>query len=164
MDLQQFKGLPFYLKLAAVLFSLIALVYIIIVAKEILSPLIFSCLFSILLLPFATFLENRLRLPRSAASMLAVLSLLACIGGLIYVIGSQIANLASDWPQFQEQLHKTQEGIMDWIRSSFHVTKHKQLTFVANTTNKVTASGGAMVGATLLSLSGVLLFLVFTFI
>ncbi|NCD68366.1 AI-2E family transporter [Mucilaginibacter agri] len=164
MDIKQFKGLPFYLKLAAVLFSLISLVYIVIIAKEILSPLIFSCLFSILLLPVAAFLESRLRLPRSAASMLAVISMLACIGGLLYIIGSQISGLASDWPQFQDQLHKTQDGIMDWIRSSFHVTKHKQMTFVANTTNKVVASGSAVVGATLLSLSGILLFLVFTFI
>ena len=53
---------------------------------------------------------------------------------------------------------------MDWVRSSFHVTKHKQETFVANTTNKVVASGGSVVGATLLSLSSILLFLVFTFI
>jgi predicted PurR-regulated permease PerM len=164
VDIQQFKGLPFYLKLAAVLFSLIALVWIVIIAKEILSPLIFSCLFSILLLPFAAFLENKLRIPRSAASMLAVLSLLACIGGLLYVIGSQVSDLASDWPQFQNQLHKTQNDVMEWIGSSFHVTRHKQLTFVTNTTNKVVASGGAVVGATLLSLSGMLLFLVFTFI
>jgi predicted PurR-regulated permease PerM len=79
MDIQQFKGLPFYIKLAAVLFSLIAMVYIVIVAKEILSPLIFSCLFSILLLPLATFLENKIHLPRSAASMLSVIILLGSI-------------------------------------------------------------------------------------
>ena len=164
MDIKQFKSLPFYIKLAAVLFILIALVYVVITAKEILSPLIFSCLFSILLLPYAAWIENKLRLPRSAASMLAVLSLLACIGGLIYVIGSQISSLVSDWPQFQDQLHKTQNDIMDWVRASFHVTKHKQETFVANTTNKVVASGGSVVGATLLSLSSILLFLVFTFI
>lgn len=164
MDISQFKALPFYIKLACVLFSLIAIVYIVITAKEILSPLIFSCLFSILLLPFAAFLESKLHLPRSAASMLAVLTLLACIGGLIYVIGSQISSLASDWPQFQEQLHKSQNDVMDWIRSSFHITKHKQLTFVANTTNKVVASSGSLVGTTLFTLSSILLFLVFTFI
>lgn len=164
MDINQFKSLPFYIKLACVLFSLIALVYVVITAKEILSPLIFSCLFSILLLPFAVFLETRLKLPRSAASMFAVLSLLACICGLLYVIGSQISSLASDWPQFQDQLHKSQNDVMEWVRSSFHVTKHKQETFVANTTKKVVASGGSVVGATLLSLSSILLFLVFTFI
>lgn len=164
MDFSQFKGLPFYIKLACVLFILIALTYVVIVAKEILSPLIFSCLFSILLLPVASFFENKLHLPRSAASMVAVLGLLACIGLLIYVIGSQISGLASDWPQFQDQLHKSQNDLMSWIRSSFHVTKHKQETFVANTTNKVVASSGSVVGATLLSLSSILLFLVFTFI
>ena len=164
MTTTQFKALPFYIKLACVLFILISLTYVVIQAKEILSPLIFSCLFSILLLPYASFLEHKLHLPRSAASMLAVLSLLACIGGLLYVIGSQISSLASDWPQFQDQLHKSQNEIMDWVRSSFHVTKHKQETFVANTTNKVVAAGGAVVGDTLLSLSSILLFLVFTFI
>jgi len=164
MNISQFKSLPFYIKLACVLFILIALVYVVVTAKEILSPLIFSCLFSILLLPYAAFLEHKLRLPRSAASMLAVLTLLACIGGLLYVIGSQVSSLASDWPQFQDQLHKSQNDLMDWVRSSFHVTKHKQETFVANTANKVVASGGSVVGATLLSLSSILLFLVFTFI
>jgi predicted PurR-regulated permease PerM len=164
MTISQFKSLPFYIKLACVLFILIALIYVVVTAKEILSPLIFSCLFSILLLPLAAFLENKLRLPRSAASMLAVLTLLACLGGLIYVIGSQISSLASDWPQFQDQLHKSQNDVMDWVRSSFHITRHKQETFVANTTNKVVASGGSVVGATLLSLSSILLFLVFTFI
>src|ERR1700712_5746466 len=144
MDIRQFKSLPFYIKLACVLFILIALVYVVVTAKEILSPLIFSCLFSILLLPYASFLENKLRLPRSAASMFAVLSLLACIGGLLYVIGSQVSSLASVWPQFQDQLHKSQNDLMDWVRNSFHVTKHKQETFVANTTNKVVASGGAV--------------------
>jgi len=53
---------------------------------------------------------------------------------------------------------------MEWIRSSFHVTKYKQEVFVAKTTNKVVASGGSVVGATILSLSSILLFLVFTFI
>lgn len=164
MDTSQFKSLPFYIKLAAVLFSLIAIVYVVMAGKEILSPIIFSCLFSILLLPFAQFLENKLRLPRSAASMLAVITLLACIGGLMYVIASQISSLISDWPQFQDQLHKSQSAVQGWIRSTFHITKHKQNTIVANTTNKVMASGEAAVGTTLLSLSSLLLFFVFTFI
>ena len=84
MDISQFKTLPFYIKLACVLFSLIALVFIAITAKRILSPLIFSCLFSILLLPCAAFLENRMKLPRSAAAMLAVLTLLVCVVCLLY--------------------------------------------------------------------------------
>jgi putative permease len=164
MDIKQFKALPFYIKMASILFILMALVYIIIVAKEILSPLIFSCLFSILLLPLAEFLENRVRLPRSAASMLSVLLLLSSIGIILYVIGSQVSGLANDWPQFQEQLSKSVDNLQQWIAATFHVGYSKQLTYVHTATTKIMASGTAVAGATLLTLSSILLFFVFTFI
>lgn len=164
MDLKQLKTLPFYIKLATVLFSLVTLCYIAIVAKEILSPLIFSCLFSILLLPLANFLEKKIRLPRSAASMVSILLLLASIGLILYIIGSQLSNLANDWPQFQQQLLKTLDTIQDWIAGNFHVNATKQLTYVHSATNKIMASGTTVIGATLISLSGLLLFFVFTFI
>ena len=164
MDLKTFTHLPFYLKLACVLFSLIAIGYLVIASKEILSPLIFSCLFSILLLPLAKFFEFKVKLPRSAASMLSVLLLLTCIGILLYFIGSQISNLAKDWPQFQIQLKKSLEGLQDWVSDTFHMSYNKQVTVVNNATSKIIASGTTVVGATVLSLSSILLFLIFTFI
>lgn len=164
MDIRQFKALPFYIKLACVLFILVTLCYIVIVAKEILSPLIFSCLFSILLLPLAAFLENKVRLPRSAASMLSVLILLGSIGIILYVIGSQVSGLAQDWPQFQQQLSKSINTIQDWVANTLHIDATKQLTYVHSATNKMMSSGTAVVSATLLSLSSMLLFFVFTFI
>lgn len=164
MDLKTFTNLPFYIKLACVLFSLFAIGYLVIIAKEILSPLIFSCLFSILLLPVAQFFEFKLRLPRSAASMLSVILLLSAIGGILYVIGSQISDLAKDWPQFQNQLAKSTDSLQDWISATFHMSERKQNNYLNTATTKIMASGTAVVGTTLLSLSSILLFLIFTFI
>lgn len=164
MNLSNLKTLPFSLKLASVLFSLIAICYIAIVAKEILSPMIFSCLFSILLLPLAAFLEKKLRIPRSAASMLSVLLLLASIGLILYTIGSQLSTLANDWPQFQLQLQKSIDSLQNWIAGTFHINIGKQLNYVHSATTKIISSGTAVLGATLLSLSSFLLFFVFTFI
>jgi putative permease len=164
VELKDSTGRPFYIKLAAVLFSLIAMVYIVIVAKEILSPLIFSTLFSILLLPLANFLEFRVRLPRSAASMVSVLILLAGIGVVLYTIGSEISGLKQDWPQFQDQLGKSIDTVQDWIAITFNVNANSQLNYFHSATSKFMASGTAVVGATLLSLSSILLFFVFTFI
>jgi predicted PurR-regulated permease PerM len=164
MNAEQFKGLPFYIKLAAVLFSLFAIGYLLIIAKEIFSPLIFSCLFSILLLPVAAFFELKLRLPRSMASMLAVLLLLSFIGVLIYVIGSQIANLVKDWPAFQSQISHSLWEFRGWVQDHFHITRVKQLKAVNTAANKVLSPDTAAVGATVLSLSSILLFLIFTFI
>jgi predicted PurR-regulated permease PerM len=164
MDLKTFTNLPFYIKLACVLFSLFALGYLVIIAKEILSPLIFSCLFSILLLPIAAFFETKLRLPRSAASMISVLLLLAFIGFIIYVIGSQISDLAKDWPAFQAQISKSLWNFRGWVSDHFNITRGKQLRVVNSATSKVMTPDAAIVGTTLLSLSSILLFLVFTFI
>jgi putative permease len=160
----KYTNQPFYIKLACVLFSLFAIGYLVIIAKEILSPLIFSCLFSILLLPMAAFFETKLKLPRSASSMLSVILLLAVICLVLYVIGSQITRLASDWPQFKEQLDVTIRNLQLWVESTFHIDAEKQLGYVHSATTKVMASGTAVVGATVLSLSSILLFLVFTFI
>ncbi|MEO6851246.1 MAG: AI-2E family transporter, partial [Mucilaginibacter sp.] len=104
------------------------------------------------------------RFPRSAASMLAVILLLSFVGSLIYVIGSQIANLAKDWPQFQAQISKTLYDFRGWVQDNFHITRGKQLRVVNSATSKVTSPDTAAVGATVLSVSSIVLFLVFTFI
>ena len=163
MDIK-FAQKPFYVKTMCVLVSLIAVGYLVIIAKEILSPLIFSCLFSILLLPMASFFEYRLKLPRSAASMLSVILMLGAIGIVLYVIGSQLTDLANDWPQFRAQLTLTGQNLQQWIDSRFHVDAAKQLNYVHSATSKALASSTTVVGATVLSLSSILLFLVFTFI
>nr|WP_294795446.1 AI-2E family transporter [uncultured Mucilaginibacter sp.] len=164
MELKTFTNLPFYIKLACVLFSLIAIGYLVIIAKEILSPIIFSCLFSILLLPVAQFFEFKLRFSRSAAAMVAVLLLLAFVGTVIYVIGSQLADLAKEWPDFQAQIKRSLWDFRGWVQDNFNVTRGKQLRVVNTATNKVLSPDTATVGATVLSVSGILLFLVFTFI
>src|SRR5580692_10532371 len=95
------KQNPFYTKLAMVLISLIALCYIAILGKTVLVPLVFALLFSVMLLPVANFLERRFRFPRSLASIVSVLLLIGSLAGLLYLVGSQISNLADDWPQFK---------------------------------------------------------------
>jgi predicted PurR-regulated permease PerM len=156
MDLKAFNNFPFYVKLAAVLFSLLAMGYIVIIAKELLAPLIFSCLFSILLLPVAAFFEYKLRLPRSAASMVAVVLLLTFIGVLIYVIGSQIADLFKEWPQFQAQIKSSLWEFRGWVQDNFHITRGKQLRVASEATSKVLSPDTAAVGATVLSVSAIL--------
>ncbi len=164
MDLKNFTRLPFYIKLACVLFSLFALGALVILAKDILSPLIFSCLFAILLMPLARFFERRIRLPRGAASMIAVILFLSLITLVMYVIGSQLADLAKDWPAFQAQISRSLWNFRGWVSANFGITRRKQLNVVNTAASKVTSPDAAFVGTTLLSLSSILLFLVFTFI
>jgi putative permease len=156
--------LPFYQKLASVLVALITIGYLIIQGKQILSPLIFSCLFSVLLLPLASYMETKFRFRRGLASILSVLILLAVVSTIIYFVGMQMRNLADDWPEFKTQLNNSIAGIQHWIAVKFHVNSSKQLTFLKSAAGKVLDSGTVVLGITIISLSSIILFLVFTFI
>lgn len=164
MQIQPLNPRPFYVKLACVLFSLMALVYIAILGKEIVSPLIFSCLFSILLLPVADGMEKRLRLPRGLSALVAVIVLLIGMALILYVIGTQISGLASDWPQFQQQLDKTVTSLQEWITQTFHINASKQWSYVQSAAKNMVSSGTSVVGTTVLSISSIILFFVFVFI
>lgn len=155
---------PFYKKLAYILFSIIAMGYLAILAKELLSPLLFSMLFSIVLLPLAKFLENRWRMPRSAAAFLSLILFVSVIGTVFYLVGAQVARLATDWPLFKTQLATSLDDLQHWIASEYHINAHKQLNYINEATTHILSSSTLIVGTTFLSLSSVMLFLIFTMI
>jgi putative permease len=159
-----YRSFPFYHKLAAVLVCLVAIGYLVIQGKELLSPLIFSCLFSILLLPLASFMESKWHFRRGLASAFSVLLLLFVVAGIVYIVGVQMSDLADDWPQFKMQLNNSLSSIQHWIALKFHINATKQLTYVKSAASNVLASGTAVVGVTIVSLSSIFLFFVFTFI
>jgi len=155
------KGIPFYAKLALVLVGLIALGFLVIHGKEILDPLMFGFLFAILLLPVSNFFERRFRFPRSMASFVSILLLVAFISGIVYLVGSQISGLADDWPQLKNQINQSAGDVQGWIQNKFHVNVQKQMNYVHNTTNKIMSSGTAVLSQTFLSVSSLFLFYIF---
>jgi putative permease len=158
------KQNPFYTKLAMVLISLIALFYIAILGKTVLVPLAFALLFSVMLLPVANFLERRFRFPRSVASIVSVLLLVGSLAGLLYLVGSQISSLADDWPQFKQQVMSSFTNLQQWISTKFHIRIRQQMTYVNNATSKLLETGGTVLGDVAMSVSSLLLTLVFILI
>lgn len=155
---------PFYQKFALVLIGLTLLVYIIILGKDILSPLVFGFLFAILLLPIANFFENKLQLPRSMASIFSIFLLLGLIAGVLYLVGSQISNLADDWPMLKSQVQQSVKELSSYIHHAFHITQRKQMGYVEDTEKKIIASGTDVIGQTFGAISSVLVFYVFSLI
>lgn len=164
MNLLKSTHAPFYFKLAMVLVSLIALGYISVLAKEILCPLLFALLFAILLLPLAHFFELKCKFARSAASGISVILLLLFLALIFYLVGSQITGLSHDWPMFKQQLSVSVDNIRHWISLKFHVDIDTQMSYFDSATSKILTEGTSLLGATVLSLSSTLLFLVFVMI
>ncbi|HVW15245.1 MAG TPA: AI-2E family transporter [Mucilaginibacter sp.] len=155
---------PFYEKLSLVLVGLIALCYIVILGKGLLDPLVFGFLFAILLLPVCSFLERKLRLPRSLASLLSIILLIVFIGGILYLVGSRISAMADDWPELKKQISQSVEDLRQWIQNSFHINMDKQMDYVHSATSKLMASGSDVIGSTFGAVSSLMLFYVFILI
>jgi len=155
---------PFYEKLSLVLVGLIALGYLVILGKDFLDPLVFGFIFAILLLPVANFLEKKFRLPRSASSFVSIVLLIALVYGTLYLVGSQIARLADDWPMLKKQVAQSIENLRQWVQSSFHINMDKQMDYVHSATSKIMSSGTDVIGSTVGAVSSLLLFFVFILI
>ncbi len=156
--------LPFWLKLACILIIIIAVSYISILGQKVIVPLLFSFLFAILLLPAANFFENKTRLSRSLASILAVLLFLIGVSIIIYLLAWQIKGLSAEWPSLKAQFAILMQNLQKWMADTFHVNLEKQAAYITNTTNNVVKSSAAIVEKTVLSLSSLFLFLVFILI
>lgn len=156
--------LPFYAKLALVLIGIMSLGFLIHLGKEVLDPLIFGFLFAILLLPLSNFFERKLKMPRSMAAFVSIFLLIAFIGSIIYLVGTQISNLAQDWPLLKAQIAKSSVDVQMWIQHTFHINAEKQMVYVNDTTDKIVASGTSVLGTTFGAVSSLLLFYIFIII
>jgi len=155
---------PFYERLALTLIGFLALGYLIIVGKEILDPLIFGFIFAILLLPISNFLEKKLRLPRSMSSLVSILLMVGLVGGILYLVGSQISNLANDWPMLKNQVTQSLHDLQEWVQSAFHINASRQLKYVNDASKKIMESGTDVVGTTFGAISSLMIFYVFILI
>lgn len=153
-----------YLKLACIIIILIGGGFLIIIGKEILLPLSFAFLIALLLLPLSNFMENKLNFSRLLASIISVLLLLFSFSIIFYALGSQIANLGDEWPLLKTQLTGLFNNTQHWLSNTFHLNVKKQTEYLNKSTQSVINSGGSIIEKTVLSISSIVLILVFTII
>ncbi|MXV50462.1 AI-2E family transporter [Pedobacter sp. HMF7647] len=158
---------PFYSRLMYILVSLIALGYLAIIGKEIISPLMFAFLFAILLIPVADFFERKWKFSRAISSLASILVLMIIVGLILYFLGSQLSNLVNDWPVLQKQVGKAISELHIWVERTFKINADKQMSYIDEGTSKMLSSTVSVVGVTLLTVSSTFLFyafvLLFTF-
>jgi predicted PurR-regulated permease PerM len=104
---------PLFTALASALL-LLTLAAILQLGKELFIPLALAVLLSFALSPVATALERR-GVGRGASTAISLLSALAIIVGVGYLIGSQVSALAGDLPKYSQALHAKVRGLGDML-------------------------------------------------
>ncbi len=148
--------LPFYVKLAATLISLIAIFFIIYLGQNIIIPFLMALLFSILLSPVIKFLKSKLRFPHILAVMIAVLLFVIFIAGILTFISFQISDFASDWSKIQENIKIHIANIQGFIKEKFNISETVQKEYLDQAADSSLKSGKGMIGSTLSGFSDII--------
>jgi len=155
---------PFYERLSLVLIGLLSLGFLVVQGKEVLDPLIFGFLFAILLLPVAGFLEQKLKFPRSMSSLVSILLLVAFVGGILYLVGTQISKLTDDWPMLKKQVSQSVNNLSGWIEGTFHVNLDTPRDYLTKSGQKIINTGTEVAGSVFGAVSSLFLFYLFIMI
>lgn len=149
--------LPFYAKLALTLVSLIAIVYTLYIAQEILIPLALALLFSILLRPCCAYLNKKLKFPHVISVITCVLLFVVLIIGILVFISYQVTDFVSDWNTIKRNFGIHLTHLQEFVRSNFDISTYKQDQYIEDATNDTVRSGKEILGSTLLSFTDTLL-------
>ncbi|MBB4807981.1 putative PurR-regulated permease PerM [Chryseobacterium defluvii] len=156
-----FFRLPFLVKLTLVVISIIGIGYLLALGQSILAPFFLAFLMAMLFLPVATFMERKLRLPRSLSTMASVMIMTAILTGLIYFFGSQFSSFSKDLPHLRMQFDVVFKNLQEWVSDTFHVKIDEQLNYLDQGLNKLLSSSGVILGFTFGIFSSGIGFMVF---
>jgi predicted PurR-regulated permease PerM len=154
---------PFYFKSTIILLGLVLLVYILSGLKDIMVPLAFSLLLSILLNPLSDWFQRK-KIPAVPSIFLSMLIAFIIIGGVLYFISSQMASFGAELPLLKKRAAELFSNFQHWAKNSLGITWQKQQQMIDNALVTLRSLAGQSVGTVLDSLSIVVLLPVCTFL
>lgn len=148
---------PFYIKITALLVGLIGLFVILYFGRDIIFPILLSCLFAIILRPVVVFLNKKLRFPHIIAVIFAIILFIMIFLSIFYFISIQVSDMANDWTKIKSNFYYHLEHFQRLIRDNFHLSRREQNEIINNATKKGMDSSTEIVSTTLNSFTDIAL-------
>ena len=157
------KEYPFYIKSTVVLLGLVLTVYILMNLRDILVPLAFSVIISILLNPAINKLKG-FGVSNVLAISIALFISVIFVGSIFYFLSSQIAGLVDNLPLLKAKLESLLHELQVWLQARFGIAIQKQVQLLNDAMSGSKTLIGTTLGTALGTLSVVFLLPVYTFL
>lgn len=116
---------PIYIKIPAILLGIFLFTYMLLILGDILVPLVFAAMMSILLNPLYVRLEKLM--PKIPAILVTLLVSAVVLAGLFYFLSSQITVFLDRLPQIKEKLSGLLIELQGWSKNNFGINIDKQV-------------------------------------
>jgi len=111
-------------------------VYILIVGKFIIIPLVFAALLSIMIQPVCNFLERYIRW-KVPAILLSFVVILIPISGIIMFFSWQLGDVIQNMPAITDNLKHTSDLLFSWLESNFGITRDQSWQWLRSNFSRV---------------------------
>jgi predicted PurR-regulated permease PerM len=151
------KEWPLTVKRSIELLGLVLLVAVLVIAKDIIMPILMAFFISLMLLPVFRFFR-RYKVPEVIAIILCLLLLVVVVGAIGFFFVSQMSTLVSDFPQIKQNLSIHVKSISDWFSGLSHISSKEQAAFIAKKSDDLMTYGGSMASGAAVTLSSLFVF------
>ncbi|MDP2089564.1 MAG: AI-2E family transporter [Flavobacteriaceae bacterium] len=142
---------PRYAKASLLIIGLYVLISILLIAQDILVPLIFSVMIAVLLHPVVNFFV-RIRMNRVVAIILTLVLTFIITAALAALIFRQIAQFSESWPILVDKFTLMLNEISRWASRYFDLSQWKVNRWITNAKTEMLSMSNAQVGQTLYAL------------
>lgn len=150
---------PFYHRLSLNLLSIGLLIAAVYLGKDVVLPILFSILLATLLLPVYNFFLRK-KFPRPLAIVLPLTLSLVMVFSVVFFLSKQVIKFLDDLPTLSERVDELKLSAERWIDDQTNVTVKEQEKYLDQTVKNLKSNAPKMVGATFLTLTDIITYLV----
>lgn len=152
------NNLPITVKRSIELLGLMALVTVMVIARDVIMPILMAFFISIMLLPVYRFLKRK-KVPETLAIVLPILLVALFVGLIIWFFSNQIGILVKDFPQIKANVEQHIDSLSDWISRITKYDNAAQKKFIQDKSDDLMNMGTSLAGSTAVTLSGIFVFI-----
>lgn len=161
--MSEYKQYPYFIKATVCLLGIILFMFALYTLRDILVPIAFAGIFSILLNPLFVRLQ-RYKIPRVLAIIITLLIAIIVVSAIFYFLSSQIARFSETIPQLKKKMMSILEEGEHFLFNYFGIAVEKQVQMINQALEKSKGIVGQTVSTILGTLGIILLLPVYIFL
>jgi AI-2 transport protein TqsA len=154
---------PFYIRLATVLASVVLTLFLMKHGSSILIPLFFGLLVALLLYPVSRKLEQW-HMKRGLAAALSVLLFVILVAGFVFFFSLQIISFSKDIPMLEQKIQHMLQEVQATIEWRYHIDSTQQLEYINKSASGFLSSAANSISSLFVNMLSLIIFTIFMFI
>jgi len=152
------NNFPLTVKRSIELLGLMAVVTVMVIAKDIIMPMLMAFFISIMLLPVYRFLKRK-KVPETLSIVLPILLVALFVALIVWFFSNQIGMLVKDFPQIKANVTQHINSLSDWVSRITHYNDKQQKAFIQDKSDDLMNMGTSLAGGAAVTLSGIFVFI-----